>query len=258
MILFFLKKAFFDGWDHLFLLVALNIGFLALGGGMILVPPLLAPLGLFALYAVLVFFILLFSVYFATVVFFIDKVADFGNPGPKDFSPALKAGLAPGLQVGAALAGGWFLLSVGLPFYFSRGGLVGAFAAGLLLWCALVAVLALQYYLPLRARLGGGIKKNARKCMVLFFDNPGFSIFLFFYNAGTLVLSVFFAFLAPGFAGTALVLDDALKLRLHKYDWLEKNPKANRKQVPWGELLEEDKELVGKRTLKGMIFPWKE
>jgi hypothetical protein len=74
----------------------------------------------------------------------------------------------------------------------------------------------------------------------------------------TLVLSVFTAGLLPGLAGIALSADVALRLRLFKYDWLEANPEANRRKVPWDDLLEEDRELVGTRTFKGMFFPWKE
>jgi hypothetical protein len=44
---------------------------------------------------------------------------------------------------------------------------------------------------------------------------------------------------------------------MYKYDYLEKNP-GDRRRIPWDALLVEDRERVGKRTLKGMIFPWKE
>jgi len=64
--------------------------------------------------------------------------------------------------------------------------------------------------------------------------------------------------LLPGLAGLALGSDVALKLRLHKYDWLEAHPDANRRKIPWDDLLEEDRELVGKRTFRGMFFPWKD
>jgi len=50
----------------------------------------------------------------------------------------------------------------------------------------------------------------------------------------------------------------ALKLRLKKYDYLEENPEANRKQIPWDALLIDERNKVGPRTFKGMIFPWKD
>jgi hypothetical protein len=35
-----------------------------------------------------------------------------------------------------------------------------------------VVLLALQYYVPLRSRMGGGLKKNLSKSFLLFIDNP--------------------------------------------------------------------------------------
>jgi hypothetical protein len=257
MIGFFIKKAFFDGWDHLFSLILLNVGFvLVLSLGMVLPASLSLPdwagmiIGVVALAAG--------TVWWSACVFSLKGVSDFGSFSFRDMLASIKEALAPGLQVGAVLALGWLVVSVGLPFYFSTGGIFGALAAGVIFWCAIILLLALQYYIPLRARLGGGLRKNLRKSFVMFFDNPGFSFFLFLYSAITLVLSFFVALLLPGFAGVALAQNVALRLRLYKYDWLEANPEAKRSAVPWEELLEEDRELVGKRTLKGMFFPWKE
>lgn len=258
MLGFFLKKAFFDGWDHLFSIVLLNAGFVAIIAFGILVPPLLGPAGgVFVLLAVGIALIA-GAVWFSAGVYAMKSVADFGQFGWRDLLGALKSGLLPGLQLGGIAVAVLLSLRVGLPFYLARGGFVGAIAAGLLLWIGLVLLLALQWYLPLRARLGGGFLKNLKKSLVLFFDNGLFSLFLLAYNLVGLGLSFFLAFLVPGPAGIALALDDALRLRLYKYDWLEANPGADRKKVPWDELIAEDRELVGKRTLKGMIFPWKE
>ena len=107
-------------------------------------------------------------------------------------------------------------------------------------------------------RSGGGLRKNLRKSFYLMMDNPLFSLFLLVYNAIVLLVSMFLSFLIPGPAALALNLNVAVKLRLYKYDWLEANPDSKGKKIPWFELLEEDRERVGKRTLKGMIFPWKD
>jgi hypothetical protein len=149
----------------------------------------------------------------------------------------------------------------------------GALAAGVLIWSGLAWFLGLQYFLSLRFRLGGSWRKNLRKCFILLFDNPWFSLFLQAWSLGTMAISLFLALLAPGFAGLALAQNDALKLRLVKYDWLEAqaSPEAvgeaakpgrglfrMGKAVPWKALLAEESELVGKRTIRGMIFPWKD
>jgi hypothetical protein len=72
------------------------------------------------------------------------------------------------------------------------------------------------------------------------------------------ILSAFTAFLLPGLGSIVLLLQVATKLRIYKYDYLEENPEANRRKIPWDAILIDDKQRVGKRTLRGMIFPWKE
>jgi uncharacterized membrane protein YesL len=257
MVGFFIKKSFFDGWDHLFALILLNLGFVVLVGfGFVLPGSLHAPLWLSLPLGALT--LAASSVWLSACVFALKDVSDFGSFHLKEIWDFVKRGFVPGLQLGAFIAAGYVLVSVGLPFYMHVGGLLGTLAAGVIFWCAVVLVLALQYYLPLRARLGGGLRKNLRKSFLIFFDNPGFSFFLFLYCAVTLTISLFLAFLLPGFSGIALAQDVALRLRLYKYDYLEEHPDAKRREVPWDDLLEEDNDLVGKRTLKGMFFPWKE
>jgi hypothetical protein len=77
-------------------------------------------------------------------------------------------------------------------------------------------------------------------------------------SVAVLALSAFTALLIPGITGLLIWHQVALKIRLCKYDYLEENPDANRRQIPWDALLIDDRERVGKRTLRGMIFPWKE
>jgi len=93
---------------------------------------------------------------------------------------------------------------------------------------------------------------------LLLLDNTLFSISLFIGTLIILALSAFTAFLLPGIASILLWLNEALKLRLYKYDYLEEHPDTKKNQIPWDILLIEDREKIGKRTLKGMIFPWKE
>jgi hypothetical protein len=97
-----------------------------------------------------------------------------------------------------------------------------------------------------------------RKCFIVFFDNTFFAVLLGIGSVAILIGSFFTALLIPGLAGLILWHQVGLKLRLYKYDYLEENPEANRKQIPWDALLIDDRDRVGKRTLRGMIFPWKE
>ncbi|MFA5853309.1 MAG: hypothetical protein WC820_11435 [Spirochaetales bacterium] len=257
MIGFFIKKAFFDGWDNLFALAAFNIMQLIL-----LLTFIVLPLSLGAGDALSMAFIalgiLVISLWQALSTFAMNDASDYRSLGIKSSFAHFAEAWKPGLILGALNVVVWFSFTVGIPFYLMQKGFVGVFLASLLFWTCLVALLASQYFLPLEARRGGGLRKNVRVALMLLIDNLGFSLFLFFYNILTLVISAFTAFMAPGFAGVALATAEAVKLRLKKYEWLEANPGADRKHVPWAELLEEEKELVGVRTLKGMIFPWKE
>ena len=89
-------------------------------------------------------------------------------------------------------------------------------------------------------------------------DNLGFSLALALISLFSLFLSILTALMFPGITGILIFYQGALKLRLLKYDYLEKNPGVDKRLIPWEILLEEEKKLVGKRSLKGLIFPWKE
>ncbi|NLJ45389.1 MAG: hypothetical protein GX430_02375 [Treponema sp.] len=252
---FFIKKAFFDGWDHLWGLVALNLGALALLSVFVLVPRALnLPGG--ELWPSLGFLVL--AAYSLVCAGVLKEAAEYRDLSLSAFLQSLKSRWGLGLAYGFALSAASFLFRIAVPFYLSRGGFLGWFAAGTLFWCFLIALLALQWFPAVRALLPGSLRSSLRKCFLLLADNLGFSIFLALYSALGLVLSVFSAFLVPGISGTMLGTVDALRLLLKKYDWLEAKPGADRRKIPWDELLSEERDLVGKRTLKGMIFPWKE
>jgi hypothetical protein len=77
---------------------------------------------------------------------------------------------------------------------------------------------------------------------------------------GVFIMLVSFvtAFLVPGITGLAIWYQSALRLRMYKYDYLEEHPDTPKREIPWDALIYDDRERVGKRTLRGMIFPWKE
>jgi len=255
MIGFFIKKAFFDGWDHLWGLVLLNLGSFAVLALFVVLPlSLRLPVpGVWVCFGLVLWF-----AYATVCAAVLRSVADYKDIGFLAFRSAWKTHGLAGALYGVFLVclGGLFLLAG--PFYLSQGTLLSWFAFGILFWCAAAVLLALQWFPAIRALLPGTLRATLRKCFLLMVDNLGFSIFLGVYTLFNLAFSLFTAFLVPGVSGTMLGVVDALKLLLKKYDWLEAHPDANRRKIPWAELLEEEKELVGKRTLKGMIFPWKE
>jgi len=150
------------------------------------------------------------------------------------------------------------VVSFVIPFYLSIQSLVGLLLAAIVFWTTIFAILSFQFYFTVYARLGSKVMKSFKKCMIISLDNSGFSIFSLLHNIAALILSIVFVFMFPGPAGILLFLDEALRLRLLKYDWLEENPGANRRKIPWDALLIEEREKTGTRSLKNFIFPWKD
>ena len=257
MIGFLLKKTFFDLWDNLFRIALLNLGFLASAAIPLFIPPLLQSLPILGIF-VLGMGILWCFVYLAATALSLKSVSDYGSFGWGDFFMQMKSAWPAGLVMGGFVFLICILFQVVIPFYLNLGSVIGLLLAAMIFWTIVWGVLSLQFFLAGRARLGTNITKIIKKCVLIFFDNPLFCIFSLVYCLVTLALSVFLAFLFPGPAGILLYLDEALRLRLLKYDWLEVHSDANRRKIPWDTLLIEDREKTGSRSLKSFIFPCKD
>lgn len=269
MILFYIKKNFFDGWDNILWIIANNViamAFVVLtyfGMSFIVNNIHDSPIFAFGISTVIliagIFFLFthLFSVSNACY-----KIADFKFVSYKEvftgYKDTWKNAIIFALFTGIIIS----LSVIGIPFYLNAmDNLIGLFFAAFIFWVLLITLLALQWFVPLQSAMKGNFRKTLKKCFILLMDNFGFSVFNGLYLLVLTVISIFVAFLLPGLAGIALAQNNALRLRLYKYDWLEEhpeiNPKQARKEIPWDELLAEDKESIGPRTLKSFIFPWK-
>jgi uncharacterized membrane protein YesL len=267
MIGFLIKKTFFDGWDNLFRLALVNIGFIASAAIPVFVPGLLerVPVLSFAVGGVpvlsalvLILGILWCFVYLAAAAASLRTISDYQGFGFGDFFANLKTAWPAGLVMGAIVCAGMLIITVALPFYLGMRSPVGILLAALIFWLVVIVAVALQFFFAIHFRLGDKIPKALKKCFIIFFDNPGFSLFALIHNTVIGAISLFLAFLAPGPAGILLFMDEAFRLRLLKYDWLETNPEGNRKQIPWDALLIDERERTGTRTLRNFIFPWKD
>jgi len=258
MIGFLIKKNFFDLWDNLFRVALLNLGFIASMAIPVFIPTLFESVPLLGL-AFLFLGILWCLVYLSASSLCLKNVSDYGGFGFADFFNNLKIGWPLGLIAGLIVFIIVILVTVVMRFYLeSMGGLGGLLLAAVIFWTMVVAILSFQFLFTVRNRLDTKISKIIRKCFVFFFDNPGFCVFSFIHNIALLVISIFLAFLFPGPAGILLFLDEGMRLRLLKYDYLEANPDANRKKIPWDALLIDERERTGTRSLKSFIFPWKD
>ena len=257
MIGFLIKKNFFDLWDNLFKVALLNIGFIISLSFPVFIPTLLAPVPVLGMGTLLIGILWCF-VYLSAAALSLKALSDYGNFGFADFFRNLKTIWPVGLVLGGIVFLMYILITVVIPFYLSMKSMVGLLLGAVIFWTLVVAVLALQFFFAVRSRLDTKITKVIKKCFIIFFDNPMFCIFSLIHNIVMLLLSMFVAFLFPGPAGVLLFLDEGLRLRLLKYDWLEANPDANRRAIPWDAILIDERERTGTRSLKSFIFPWKD
>jgi hypothetical protein len=260
MIGFLIRKTIYDLWDNLFKIVILNMGFIALSAIPIFLPRLAAqfvdaPSLEIALSA---FGILLCSVYLSAASFVLKTISDYGSFGFGDFFRAFKTSWPAGLVMGFFIFFLFIIFYFIIPFYFSIESGIGLILGAVVFWMSVFAVLTFQYFFTVYVRLGATIKKAFRKSMIISLDNSGLSLFLLLHNIGVLILSIVFAFMFPGPVGVLLYIDEALRLRLLKYDWLDANPGSDRRKIPWDVLLIEEREKTGERSLKNFIFPWKD
>ena len=258
MIGFLFKKVFFDIWDNLLMLVLMSLG--------IIVPLALLYLGsvlldysMVASLAVSAFALLIFSfyaLYLSSITFGYSRNKKGGMKAVKD---------AFRFHIGHAFVHFMMLIVLcmisifGIPFYFSFGNIVGVVMGMMLFWVAVSIVLAMQYFFPLCFHMeADGAFKTLKKCFIILADNLGTSLFLAIRTLIDLVLTILTASMIPGMAGISLSRMDTTKILMLKYDFLEANPDCTKKDINWDDLLYEERQLIGPRSFKGMIFPWKD
>jgi hypothetical protein len=254
---FLIKKSFFDMWDNLIRIVILNLGFMVPLAGLAYALDSFVS-GQFVLaWILLVPSLTVLFVYSGVVSSMTSKIADYDKPEFSDFLPILKATYPTSLLFALVNCLLVILFGVAFQVYGQIQSFVGPLASSFLFWVLIFWLLAFQYFFSIQARLDRKFGKIIKKMFLLLLDNPLFTLGLLIGTILVAAISVFTALLLPGIASVFLWWNVALKLRLYKYDYLEENPES-RRSIPWDALLTEDRERVGKRTLKGMIFPWKE
>jgi uncharacterized membrane protein YesL len=258
MLLFMVKKAFFDMWDHFLAVVIMNLGFIVLLTIPLLLPSWLVEFNVIAaLLAQVVGGVLIF-VYCGAISLATRDMVNYERPEFRKVIDYLKESWKSSTVLGLIWVAVVLIVVVGFPVYANMGNFLGLAAIVFLFWAILIWTLSSQFFFPIRAQLDTKVGKILRKSFVVFFDNTFFAIVLGIGSIVVIAGSVFTALLLPGITGLLIWRQAGLKLRLYKYDYIEKNPDANRRDIPWDALLIDEKERVGKRTLRGMIFPWKE
>jgi hypothetical protein len=258
MVGFFIKKSFFDGWDNLIGMVLHNLGYLAvllgLFGSMSLMQSHVT-LGILCLVGTA----LIFALYTAGAAASSYGYSRYERPGFAGFAKGFRHSWRHAILFWVMVMLEASLVLLVIPFYLSFGTVFGTIVAVVLFWVFVALFLATMYYFPLsNAMSGDRPTKTLKKSFLIVFDNLGFSLFMAVYVIVSFAISVLLAGLAPGGCGIMLACQDAIKLLMFKYDYLEENPDADRRHIPWDELLYEERECVGHRSFKNMIFPWKD
>ncbi|MDR3284529.1 MAG: hypothetical protein LBS97_05065 [Treponema sp.] len=260
MFLFCLKKNFCDGWDNIFLLLVVN-----------LLIVILAMAAYFAIAAAVIHqalmlagFVLFLCVILIPVFAFgslASRVAAFKSVTMGEFFAQFARVWKDAVRFALIIAALVIIGVVALPFYLRMGTLLGIALGAVIFWFFLISVMAFQWFIPLRFLMNDSFLKSLKKSYIIFFDNTAFSVCYFFYQLALIALSVIVFFLLPSFAGIVLAQTNALRLMLYKYDWFEANPQEaakKKRHIPWDELLAEDRESLGPRSLRSFIFPWKD
>lgn len=258
MLLFMVKKAFFDMWDNFLSVVLFNLGFIIILMIPIWLPAPIASFSLIGALLVQALGTIIAFVYAGTIAMMARDIVNYQKPEFKNLIVYLKETWVASVVLGLIYVAIGIIFKIGVPFYSALGNILGLAAIVFLMWAVVIFALASQFYFPVRAQLDDGIRTVLRKSFVIFFDNTLFAIVVAVGTIVTAGISVFTALLIPGLTGVLIWHQAGLKLRLRKYDYLEEHPEANRRKIPWDALLIDDREKVGTRTLRGMIFPWKE
>jgi hypothetical protein len=255
MVGFVLKKTFFDLWDNLFKLALVNIGFILSLAWPLGLPLLFEAIPGLSLAALLSGVVWCF-IYLSAVSWTVKGISDYGNFGFGDFFASFKDAWLDGLMAGCLVSALALLGLYGIYFCLALGSPLGIISGALVVWTLAVCFLAFQFCFSIRNRLDRRPLKIVKKCFLILLDNPGFCIISAFTGLLLFLLSLVLLLLFPGPAGLLLFFDEALRLRILKYDWLEAHPGEDQK-IPWDSLLMAEREKTGTRSLKNFIFPWK-
>jgi hypothetical protein len=257
MFWFTLKKWFFDFWDNLFFALILNIVF----DLFLAVPTLLGALGLnishLAGSSIFVVGVLLIFLFLAVANGFTLRITTNQRLTLSAIPEIFRRGGAQGFIFGALQILLFWLTQIAARFYGGLNQPIGIVFMLLIFWLVVFWLLIGQYFFPVSAQLDTKLSKIFRKSVIIFMDNPTFTLLVALVSLVIMALSFLTMSLFPGITGLLLWHQTAVKLRLYKYDYLEQHPDATNKDIPWDLLIKKDRDILGPRTIRGLIFPWK-
>lgn len=269
---FLIKKNFCDGWDNLLSLVITNVIFLFCMIGIIMLSSFVTN-KLSDDTTNLVFYliqtgILFLGLFLATTIDLAYgevsvKIANFEGVRLTQFFRNIPGVLLHAFLFSLLIVVIVFVSTYSIYFYvIQQQSLFSLFIGALIFWIDILIALSLQWFVPIRCTFHNSFMKCIKKCFLIFMDNTGFSIIIALYTILLAALSILPIGFFPSIAGIAIAKQNAFRIRLYKYDYLEEHPELKtpreRKKIPWEELIYEDRETLGPRKLRSFLFPWKE
>lgn len=257
-----IRKAFYDFWDSFFKIVFLNVGFILT---LIVAFSAAYPVSLIGFIPdaikipVMIFIVCFFlNLFTGALNIFVREIVDNKSPGFKDFFIAMKKSMLASTLYSAFMTLAIALFSISMSFWGTQTMFIADAAKILLFGAAIIFILANMLFFPIYAGLEKSFFKAIKKMFLVFLDNPVFSFGLMIISLAIFAVSVITVLMIPGYAAVALLLNVGLKYRLLKYDYIQEHPEADPTRIPWTILLAEERERVGTRSLRGLIFPWKD
>lgn len=277
---FIFKKNFCDGWDNLLSLVLFNALFVftmlggisllfatlkgfaiieTVNGEQVTTIPLLGKALFFLIAFLMIFIVNITKLSYGEMA---HSIVDFSNAKILDFFKNIPGVLKDSLllSIFTVVVGGVSLYAI--QFYLAQESFFCLIIAAIIFWIDLFLILALQWFVPIRSEFHNNFKKILKKCLFMLFDNTGCTLIMAIYNLFLIAISIVFIGFVPSLTGLVISNSNFFRIRLKKYDYLEEHPelqtKKERRQIPWEELIFEDREALGPRKLKSFLFPWKE
>ena len=255
---FLIKKSFFNYWDNMLTAILVNIGFLLCSLVLFAAVLIVKPVGFLpVLLTVLPGFFLIY-LYIGSAAAVVSEVLESGTGRLKNLRHGFSLTWKKSILIAVFSIIVVLIASVAIPFYMLSGKYFGIIAAALIFCIVILWFCSVQYFYPLiystRQPLLGVIKTS----LMFAVENPLYSFGLLLMSVFLSAISIITFLLIPGVTSVLILHQNALKLRLYKYEWIEMQTDNRNNKIPWAQLLEEDREKLGKRTLKGMFFPGKE
>jgi hypothetical protein len=262
MFSFCIKKTFFDMWDNFLAIFLMNIGLIVLICIILLIPLLVQfPIGLLYIYLIAGF--LLLNLYIGAVFRYTLDISDNKKDGGffvffRYLMQTWKQSIVSAVITLLLMTIFWYIILYYFISFIQNGSIIDLIFGGIVLTVWLNSFLLSLYFFPASFRINKKIIKSLQACYILLFQNIRFTCAMLAVAVILVPVSFFLFFMLPGPAAIMLWINVCVKIRLYKHEYLETHPGADKKNIPWEELLLHDEEKIGKRTIRGLIFPWKQ